>query len=195
MPVLEKEIEGQVVAWAKKHGFLTPKVKFADSGYPDRLFISPYGHTIFIEFKRPGEHPDPIQNYRIAELHRRNIPACWTDSSLEGIRVLQAALEPSSIPGKSDKADVVPIGGGALSRSGPRENQRRAGLFKDSIRQAIDSARANSRASASNAEDLAGRGQQVDGLRRDDVLPPPSSTDTGSDESTSPHPSDKPGGN
>jgi hypothetical protein len=105
--MLEKDIESKVVAWAKKKNFLAIKVRFQDAGYPDRLFISPSGHTIFIEFKRPGEKPDPLQRYRIRTLQQRSIPAYWTDNYVEAVRILERALEPETVPAPSHKAPVV----------------------------------------------------------------------------------------
>lgn len=113
---LEKAIEADVVKWAKKRGFLAPKVKFAEDGYPDRLFISPKGHTIFIEFKRPGQHPEPIQAYRIEQLQRRGVPAFWVDTEFEGISILSTALEPETVSGAGDLVTLIPSGRGALPR-------------------------------------------------------------------------------
>lgn len=110
--MLESEIEGRVVTWAKKHNFLVVKVRFVDVGYPDRLFISPKGHTIFIEFKSPGEKPEPIQFYRLRILNQRNIPAYWTDNYVGAINILKAALEPEdglesqAVSDQSDQTSV-----------------------------------------------------------------------------------------
>lgn len=38
-----------------------------DTGYPDRVFWLPYGRPLLIEFKKPGEEPEPKQ----VEIHRR----------------------------------------------------------------------------------------------------------------------------
>jgi hypothetical protein len=118
---LEVNIENEVVAWAKKKGFLTPKVRFVEVGYPDRLFLSPKGHTIFIEFKRPGKRPEPIQAYRINELARRGIPAFWCDTVHGALTILAAALEPEVVPRASD-SDAL---GASISRivSGSRTGQ------------------------------------------------------------------------
>jgi hypothetical protein len=121
MHVLEKEIEERVVTWAKRNDFLTPKVKFVENGYPDRLFISPNGHTIFIEFKRPGEIPEPLQVYRLKELQRRGIPAVWCDTALAAIRILQACLESEGLPETSDPTPIKSSVRGALTR--PRLGQ------------------------------------------------------------------------
>lgn len=131
MSVLEKDIEGTVVSWAKKHNFLAIKVRFQEAGYPDRLFISPQGHTIFIEFKRPGEKPDPLQLYRIRTLQARNIPAYVCDSSVHAISILKAAVEPEVIPEASSKAPVVASIRRAISGSGSRENLNSPRGIKD----------------------------------------------------------------
>jgi len=40
-----------------------------NAGWPDRLFLVPGGRPLFIEFKRPGEPPNPLQWHRIATLN------------------------------------------------------------------------------------------------------------------------------
>lgn len=62
MTKLEKDIEKRFVNYAQKHKCLA--VKFADPskiGAPDRLILAPKGIIFFIEFKRPGEKPNPHQ--------------------------------------------------------------------------------------------------------------------------------------
>jgi len=131
--VLEVNIEDRVVTWAKREGFLTPKVKFVEAGYPDRLFISPFGHTIFMEFKRPGEVPTPIQVHRITTLQNRGVPAVWVDSILEGINVLKAALEASSISGTGDSPPIISSSGRPVPRSGIGEDEHGPSDVQDSI--------------------------------------------------------------
>jgi len=49
-------------------GIINLKIKPAGkNGWPDRLFLLPAKRVIFIEFKRPGEVPEPLQ----AGIHRR----------------------------------------------------------------------------------------------------------------------------
>lgn len=126
----ESQIEEKVVKWAREHGFLTPKVKFVENGYPDRLFISPAGHTIFLEFKVPGEVPTAIQDHRMSELRKRGIPALWSDNYVGAIRILGAALEeatvgPTQLPEASNKVVALPGISRPLPRSWPRENKYR----------------------------------------------------------------------
>lgn len=136
--MLEKAIESRVVAWAKKKGFLAVKVKFNDNGYPDRLFISRKGHTIFIEFKVPGEIPEPLQEYRITELQTRGIPAYWTDNYDDAILILSAALEPEKLPEESGQASIRAGVRRALLRPRPGENQYRLSGPENSLRERDD---------------------------------------------------------
>jgi hypothetical protein len=65
---LEKDIEEDVCKWAKDHYIRPIKLNLRfNNGWPDRMFL--YGpFLVFIEFKKPGEEPEPIQLERIAEL-------------------------------------------------------------------------------------------------------------------------------
>lgn len=102
MPILERNIEHAVCSWASEHGFLCLKIRDVVNGFPDRLFISPNGHTVFIEFKKPGEKPRKLQVHRISELTRRGVPAFWSDNEFECISYLKACLDTAPIPGESN---------------------------------------------------------------------------------------------
>lgn len=167
MSVLESEIENQVVRWAQKNDFLTPKVKFVEAGWMDRLFISPYGHTIFIEFKRPGQKPDNLQCYRANELIRRRVPTFWVDSALEGIRILQACLEPETVPSASDKTALITSHGGVISRSGLGQDVDGPSYDKDPDAEKPREAYTDSGAASPRVQSLAGRNREMGGF------PPP----------------------
>lgn len=68
--VLEKVIEGAVIRYAKKRCPTVEIVKLNGMGkrsHPDRMFLFPPGLVLFIEFKREGEEPTPLQ----AHLHKK----------------------------------------------------------------------------------------------------------------------------
>lgn len=157
MPLLEKDIEGSVVKWAIEHGFLAPKVRFVEIGYPDRLFISPQGHTIFIEFKRPGKRPEVIQNFRIQQLRKRNIPAYWADTYVEAINILKAALEPEKLPDTSHSPAIVTSIRRAISGPGIGEDIHCPGGDKDFEGERTDSLCSGSGAVETDDGDVAGR--------------------------------------
>lgn len=66
---LEKEIEAKVVKWWEAKGRLQVKMNLlGQKGFPDRLFFLHFGLVVLVEFKRPGEKPYPIQQYRMKKL-------------------------------------------------------------------------------------------------------------------------------
>lgn len=58
-----------------------------EKGIPDRLVILPGGKCIFVELKREGEKPRPIQDYRIQQLKFLGCDVLVVDSK-EDIRDL-----------------------------------------------------------------------------------------------------------
>jgi hypothetical protein len=60
--MLERDIEKKVGEYAKGKGWLT--YKFTSPGHrsvPDRIYISPGGQLVFIEFKREGGKATTLQ--------------------------------------------------------------------------------------------------------------------------------------
>jgi len=177
MTLLEKDIEIPVCNWAKKHGFLTPKVKFAEAGWPDRLFISPIGHTIFIEFKRPPFKPDRLQEYRLAQLRQRGIPAYWVDSIIEGINILKAAVEPARLPEPGDSVVAFPSRSGSVLGSGTGQDEHMPSGREVTIEEMFGQKNPDRGPAPSNVLRLAGGNPEVGGVRRDDVCDPPRETE------------------
>jgi len=67
----EKELERKLASDVKVLGGLAPK--FVSPGYdgmPDRLVLLPGGRIAFVEVKRPGERPRPLQVSRHGLLQR-----------------------------------------------------------------------------------------------------------------------------
>lgn len=64
----EGTIEDYLVTQAEKNGFMCPKfVSPGLNGVPDRILIG-YGHTLFIEVKRPNGKPRKLQEKVIERL-------------------------------------------------------------------------------------------------------------------------------
>lgn len=88
--MLEKEIERKVVNWSKDHGWITLKFKPENHrGFPDRIFISPFGKHVWIEFKAPGKRPTQLQHVRLRKLMEHRVNAVWFDSSEGAIAYLE----------------------------------------------------------------------------------------------------------
>ncbi len=169
MSGLEKDIEQVVVNWAMKHGFLAPKVKFSEAGWPDRLFISPIGHTIFIEFKRPGYKPDPLQEFRLDQLRKRGIPATWCDNTVEGINILKAAVEPARLPNTSNTVTPFPSRSGSILGSGAGEDVNLSGSPKDFTLKELGLTDSHHSAAKTNVLRLAGGNPEVGRVQGDDL--------------------------
>lgn len=92
----ESYIEKKVTEWAVAHNCLHRKVDTKGSqgevGWPDHLYILPHGTHVWIEFKRPGHFPKPIQHYRISELQKRKVHVYVCSSYYEAVGILDSAL-------------------------------------------------------------------------------------------------------
>ena len=61
----EREIERKLVSAVKSRGGICPKfVSPGFDGMPDRVVLLPHGKIGFVEAKRPGEQPRPLQTAR-----------------------------------------------------------------------------------------------------------------------------------
>ena len=66
---LEKDVERKLVRGIRNKGGMCRKfVSPGWAGAPDRIVLLPGGRMYFIEMKRPGEEPEPLQQHRIEEL-------------------------------------------------------------------------------------------------------------------------------
>lgn len=59
---LEKDIERKVALFARSHKWIFRKFRsFNKRGVTDKIFITPKGVVIFVEFKRRGKKPTALQ--------------------------------------------------------------------------------------------------------------------------------------
>lgn len=79
MRLLERQIEHDFVQRMKRRGVLT--VKWGRNGWPDRIVLLPGGVPVFLEFKRPGMTPRPLQSKRLDDLCTRDYWATWFDNA------------------------------------------------------------------------------------------------------------------
>lgn len=98
MPVKRREssVEKDICDYARELGFLTYKfVSPGKRGVPDRMFISPTGLVCFVEVKRPGASPEPLQLREIRLMNeRRSMMACWCDNIDEAKQFLLVNQNP-----------------------------------------------------------------------------------------------------
>lgn len=83
--MLEKEIERKVTIYARNKNFLAYKFTSpSNRSVPDRIFISPKGETIYVEFKQKGKLPTRLQNITFNRLKDRGVTVMVIDDYLKG---------------------------------------------------------------------------------------------------------------
>ena len=101
---LEKKIETKTCKYAKKYGFLTPKVSVvSETGWPDRLFINIEAEHFWVEFKQEGKPLQPIQEYRCDNLLERGALVFVIDLYEDGEELVDA-MESARISDEGYKA-------------------------------------------------------------------------------------------
>lgn len=87
--MLEKEVERKLVTVVQMMDGVA--VKFVSPGFagmPDRLVLLPGGRIAFVEVKRPGEKPRPLQKARHRMLRRLGFKVYVLDSVEEIERII-----------------------------------------------------------------------------------------------------------
>jgi hypothetical protein len=78
--ISETSIEKKVVAHCKTRGLLTYKFSSpAHRGVPDRIIMGG-SKVMFLEIKRPGQKPTPLQERELSRIRQEGIQAEWADS-------------------------------------------------------------------------------------------------------------------
>ena len=76
----ERDVERKLAATVKQAGGLCPKlVSPGFDGMPDRLLLMPGGLVAFVEVKKPGGKPTPLQVYRHSQLRRLGMQVYMLD--------------------------------------------------------------------------------------------------------------------
>lgn len=89
--MLEKIVEGKVNVYAQSKGFLVYKFTSpARRAVPDRIYISPKGTVVFVEFKRKGQKPTPPQEREHHRLRMQNVEVFVIDNVDEGKALVDA---------------------------------------------------------------------------------------------------------
>lgn len=99
----ESQIEAKLVRLVRQHGGLCYKfVSPQNPGVPDRIVITPQGHTVYVELKTEAGSLQRIQQWQIGQLRQRGADV----RVLRGLAEVQAFVEevfcdgihPASVP-------------------------------------------------------------------------------------------------
>lgn len=92
MSKLEIDEEDEVKKWCKKVGILFIKfTPMGERGWPDRI-VPVNGYTLWIEMKKRGETPRPLQVYRMKRLADAGQPVAWFDNAGDCISWIRSFL-------------------------------------------------------------------------------------------------------
>lgn len=96
---LEKHLEDKAVTYALGLGYLHWKMNALGSkGKPDQLFQTPLGEYIWVEFKRMGEQPEPLQRYWARQITMRGGLVYGCDDYEHARAIFHNHLEPAALP-------------------------------------------------------------------------------------------------
>ena len=72
---LESAIQRKIIKRYEANGYLVVKIGLCNkAGFPDLMLLKD-GKAIFVEVKRPGQKPRPLQEYRLNELRNAGFEA------------------------------------------------------------------------------------------------------------------------
>jgi hypothetical protein len=75
----ESALEARCVKWARFQGVVVAKLTQLD-GVPDRVFFTPGGRPLIVEFKATGEVTEELQSWYLRTLKSAGYRAVWCDS-------------------------------------------------------------------------------------------------------------------
>ena len=86
---LERDLEAACCRLAKAAGWYCRKLSGpGHRSMPDRMFIR-RGIVLFIEFKRPGERPGPLQVYVIDLIRKQGFEVILVDNIIDGRKAIR----------------------------------------------------------------------------------------------------------
>jgi hypothetical protein len=78
----EQQIQSKLIKQLEKDGYYVIKLSVTNkTGIPDLLAIPKNSDVEFIEVKRPGQKPRPLQIYRLKELNNHGVKASVYDGT------------------------------------------------------------------------------------------------------------------
>jgi hypothetical protein len=90
----EASIEKAVCEYARARDCMVRKMNgLGYAGWPDRMFITATGHVFWIEFKRPGYEPTPVQYALHERLRDRLHEVFVVDDVAEGKKIVEEQLK------------------------------------------------------------------------------------------------------
>lgn len=91
--IKESQIEAKVVRFCRQNGLYCRKFSSpSNRGVPDRI-IGRDGVVLFLELKRPGEQPTPLQRRELTELACHRLLSNWADSYSAAVAIIRRTFK------------------------------------------------------------------------------------------------------
>lgn len=91
---LEKIVEAKIGQYAKSKGCLWKKWSSpGQRGVPDRIIVTPAGVVGFLELKREGQTPSPLQTSELRALKKHGACVGWCDNVEDGCEFIDELLK------------------------------------------------------------------------------------------------------
>lgn len=92
--ILERDIEFRITQYSAQRGVMSRKfVSPSNRSVPDRIFFIHGGKPLFVEFKRPGGVPTPLQAHFIETLRGFGYDVLVIDDIEQGKAAIDARLK------------------------------------------------------------------------------------------------------
>lgn len=104
---IEADFREQLLKWARENEVNLKILKLnvqGTRGWPDRLIIWSGGHTLYVEFKRPGQEPRKLQVKIHNELKEMGFDVRIFDDTKEALEYVKAKIRTTRITDQGNDA-------------------------------------------------------------------------------------------
>jgi len=170
----EARLLKRVMNYSRSMGGIPLRLSFqrgVSVGFPDLLILLSNGRALFMECKRLGGKPTPLQLHRIKQLRELGFTAEWCDNFDAARAIIASALDSARVPSPRSGASAHPPIGGAGAGSRPRKDGSDAArvLRSESSRPSED--HAGDRTTARLQASLAAGRVEMDGVQTSPFQP------------------------
>lgn len=121
----EAKVRDPTIRFAKAQGVEHQRMSFrfgVKRAFPDDCFLIPGGRALFIEFKRPGAEPTPLQYHRLEQLNDLGYWATWADNFDAARSAIVEALATSAVHGTGSGSPLLKSIRRPATRTGRPQN-------------------------------------------------------------------------
>lgn len=118
---VEYSFYNKLLKWGVEEGILIEVLKLSvvgRRGWPDRMIMWQGEHVLFVEFKRPGEEPRPLQAYVHQLLRRMGFSIAVFDDTQKALDYAKAKIRATTTTDESPNPPNAGGRGSTISKTG-----------------------------------------------------------------------------